>query len=33
MFYNMFNKILQMGGGGVFVAVDINLLNIYAMML
>ncbi len=32
MFYNMFNKILQMGGG-VFVAVDINLLNIYAMML
>ncbi len=31
MFYNMFNKILQMGG--VFVAVDINLLNIYAMML
>ena len=32
MFYNMFNKILQMGGGE-FVAVDINLLNIYAMML
>ena len=32
MFYNMFNKISQMGGG-VFVAVDINLLNIYAMML
>ena len=31
MFYNMFNKISQMGG--VFVAVDINLLNIYAMML
>lgn len=31
MFYNMFNKISQMGGG--FVAVDINLLNIYAMML